>query len=71
MLVLTRKPRQNILLYPSPQLPPETTVGELFEAGPIAVVVARVEDGKVRMGVEADRRFVIMRGELEGWERGR
>ena len=70
MLVLTRKPRQTILIQPALWLPRDLTAGELFGAGGIGVVVTRVMEGKeVRLGIAADRRFVVWRGELEGWGR--
>jgi sRNA-binding carbon storage regulator CsrA len=70
VLVLTRKPRQTILIQPALWLPRDITAGELFGAGGVGVVVTRVMDKEVRLGVAADRRFVVWRGELAGWEGG-
>jgi carbon storage regulator len=41
---------------------------EIFIDGGISVRVLKIEGGQVRLGVEAPKETVIMRGELmEGW----
>lgn len=65
------KPHQAILIHPALWLPHDTPIGELFVNRAIEIVVTRVmERREVRLGIEADRRFVVWREELTelGWE---
>ncbi len=64
MLVLTRRPGEAIRIAPSKSLDPKTTVAELFAAGPIEVFVGNIEGRQVKIGIQADRRLVILRDEL-------
>ena len=64
MLILTRKPGQAVVIDLIEGLDPRTPVGELFARGPIEVTVAKIEGGHVRLGIEADTRFRILRDEL-------
>ena len=64
MLIITRKPGQSLaidLLAPADARLP---AGELFAAGPLQIVVARVEGGRVQLGIDADPRLRILREEL-------
>ena len=64
MLILTRKPGQAVVIDLIEGLDPKTPVGELFTRGPIEVTVVKIEGGHVRLGIEADTRFRILRDEL-------
>lgn len=67
MLVITRNRGESLTIEPSPDLNPNMTVGELFAKGPINVVVLGVHGrglGSVKLGIEADSRLLILRGEL-------
>jgi sRNA-binding carbon storage regulator CsrA len=55
MLVLTRKLSQLLTIEPEVDLPPELSVGEIFEQGPILIVVKRIDRGQVSLGIEAPR----------------
>lgn len=63
MLVLTRKPGQLVLIAPKAAMPPGLSVAEVFEAGPILVVVRRIDRGSVSLGVEAPAWLRIERAE--------
>ena len=64
MLILTRKPGQRIKIQPAAGLPLTTPVGALFAAGPLEIVVQRVHGHQVRIGIEADAGFLVLREEL-------
>ena len=63
MLVLTRKPGQLVLISPKVDMPPGLLVAEMFEAGPILLVVRRVDRGSLSLGIEAPRWLYIERAE--------
>lgn len=63
MLVLTRKPGQLVLISPKAAMPPGLSVAEVFEAGPILIVVNRIDRNHVSLGIEAPRWLYIERAE--------
>ncbi len=63
MLVLTRKPGQLVLIAPKVAMPPGLSVAEIFEAGPILIVVRRIDRGTVSLGIEAPAWLHIERAE--------
>lgn len=65
VLVLTRRVGESIRIIPSRSLDPGTTVEEPFADGPIEVHVSGIAGERVRIGIEADDRLVILRNELE------
>jgi sRNA-binding carbon storage regulator CsrA len=65
MLILTRKPGQVLKIFPKNSLNPATTVAELFCDGPIEVLVSRIDDGQVRIGVHAHPDLLIARDDIE------
>jgi sRNA-binding carbon storage regulator CsrA len=64
MLVLTRKPGQAIQIDLMEDLDPRTPVGELFAQGPIEIIVGGIRGDQVKLGINADKRFRILRDEL-------
>lgn len=64
MLVLGRKAGQGIRIGLAEGVGQTTTVGELFSNGPIEIVVTSIDGSMVRLGIEADQRFKILRSEL-------
>lgn len=66
MLILTRKPGQAIEIYPATTLDPDTRVRDLFAAGPIEILVHRVNGLQVKLAVQAHPDLVILRNELSG-----
>ena len=64
MLILTRKPGQVVRIDLMENLDPKTPVGDLFVGGPIQVVITSVNGMQVKLGLNADPRFLILRGEL-------
>lgn len=67
MLVLSRKEGQVVRINLAKGVAPSLTVGELFSAGPIEITVTRIAGGTVRLGIQADRRLTILRGELSSY----
>ena len=68
MLILTRKPGQLLKILPKKSLNATITVAELFRDGPIEVLVSRIEDGQVRIGVHAHPGLLIARDDREAEE---
>jgi len=64
MLAFTRKPGEYILLYPSHGLDPNMTVAELFNDGPVEVIFSELEDGNIRVAVDAPEQLVVVRNEI-------
>jgi len=64
MLILTRKPGQSLTIEPEPSIDPGTPVAQLFAGGSIRVQVFGGHGPSVRLGVEADPGFSILRDEL-------
>ncbi len=65
MLILTRKPGQLLKISPKASLSPTTTIAELFVDGPIEILVSRIDDGQVRIGVQAHPDLLIARDDRE------
>lgn len=65
MLILTRRVSQSFFIMPHPRLDPATPIAELFIHGPIKVSVEQVSGARVKFGVVADDRLLILREELQ------
>ena len=52
-----------MLISPKTAMPPGLSVAEVFEAGPILIVVNRVDRSHVSLGIEAPRWLYIERAE--------
>ena len=65
MLMLTRHKGESIFLQPSPDLDPRMTVEELFESGPIEVLICDIDGLQVRVGTIAPKAIFILRNELK------
>lgn len=64
MLTLNRKDGESILIYPHPDLDPNTTVAELFTDGPIIVTVHGRKKGGTGVGLEVPSELKVSRQEL-------
>lgn len=64
MLVLGRKEGELVRIDISKGVSPSLPIGELFSQGPIEITVTRILRGAVRLGIQADWRFTILRAEL-------
>jgi len=64
MLILTRKPGQVVTINLREDVDLKMPVGELFAQGSIEVMVTTVNGAQVKLGIRADPRFLILRGEL-------
>ncbi|OGI55763.1 MAG: hypothetical protein A2V58_09210 [Candidatus Muproteobacteria bacterium RBG_19FT_COMBO_61_10] len=65
MLILTRKPGQLLTISPKSSLNPATSIAELFCDGPIEILVSRIDDGQVRIGIQAHPGLLIARDDRE------
>ncbi|OGI38628.1 MAG: hypothetical protein A2V91_04665 [Candidatus Muproteobacteria bacterium RBG_16_64_10] len=64
MLILTRRSGQSIRLMPDPGLDPATPIGDLFRGGPIQIYVWYMDEDRLRLGIEAPAKIVVLRDEL-------
>ena len=65
MLVLERRSGESILIYPSDQLDPDMTVGELFRHHPIRVSIKSRDKGAFKIAISAPDEMKILREELK------
>jgi sRNA-binding carbon storage regulator CsrA len=61
MLVQTRTKDEALIIYPADDLDPSMTVAELFQGGPIKIVV----DKPVKLAIKAPTGLSVVREELE------
>ncbi len=64
MLTLTRKERESLFIEPFEDIDPNMTVAELFANGGIEIYLDKVQNKKIRIGIEAPEALNIVRGEL-------
>lgn len=63
MLVLTRKEDEALVIFPSNDIDPSMTVAELFNKGPIKIIVNKLA-GQVKLGIKAPQGLTVLRFEL-------
>ena len=68
MLLLTRKPGQAFTIQPGKGLDWQMPLACLFGDGPIVVVVSRINEDEVKIGIRAHNDLVILRNELKKHE---
>ncbi len=68
MLLLSRRNQQGIRIEPSSAVPKDMKVKDLFGEQGIRIKVVGIENGVVKIGIEAPNEFKILRDELEKWE---
>ena len=64
MLVLTRRAGEIIRIQLAENVDPDISARQLFDYGPIELVVTQIHGTQVKLGIKADRRFLILRDEL-------
>lgn len=64
MLVLTRRSGEWLLIEPWEELPPETTIRELFADGPVGL--ARIHENQAKVVIDSPPGLKILRAELVG-----
>lgn len=64
MLIITRRVGQAVQIMLNPAIDPMTPIGKIFACGPIEVIVTRLRDSQVRLGVQAHPALTILREEL-------
>ncbi|BAU47464.1 hypothetical protein SVA_0885 [Sulfurifustis variabilis] len=64
MLVLSRRPGEGLQIELGDSAAPTTTIGELFRDGPIRITVTQVDRNRVKLGIQADPRLLVLRSEL-------
>jgi len=67
MLLLSRKNHQGLVIEPDASVPKDMLVSELFGDAGIQIKVIEVEQGVVKLGIEAPDEFKILRDELNNW----
>jgi sRNA-binding carbon storage regulator CsrA len=71
MLILSRRVSESLVIVPQPHVDLATPVGDFFVSGPIEISVCQFHGGRVRFGVAADPRLLVLRAELyrpgKGW----
>ncbi|MDZ7803503.1 carbon storage regulator [Thiohalophilus sp.] len=64
MLLLFRKPGQSITIQPAPEVDLTAPLGTFFENGPIQVLVNRIIENEVKLGIQAHPDLMILREEI-------
>ena len=67
MLLLSRKNHQGLVIEPDVSVPKDMKVSELFGEDGVRIKVIEVEQGVVKLGVDAPSNFKILRDELINW----
>lgn len=67
MLLLSRKNHQGLVIEPDASVPKDMKVSELFGEDGVRIKVIEVEQGVVKLGVDASSNFKILRDELINW----
>ncbi len=67
MLLLSRKNHQGLVIEPDASVPLDMKVTELFGEAGIRIKVIDVEQGVVKLGIDAPDDFKILRDELNNW----
>ena len=68
MLLLSRRNHQGLVIEPDASIPKDMKVSELFGEEGILIKVIGIEDGVVKLGIDAPETFKILRDELESWD---
>jgi len=64
MLTLTRKSGETIAIYPSENIDPNMTVGELFKNGMMDIKFDRITNKVVTITINAPADLTVVRSEL-------
>ena len=64
MLILTRKTGESIKISLNKRVDHETPARELFETGPIEILVVHLGRSEVKIAIQAHPDLVILRNEL-------
>ena len=67
MLLLSRRNQQGIVIEPDASVPKDMKVTDLFGEQGIRIKIIGVENGVVKLGIDAPSEFKILRNELEKW----
>ncbi|VAW81073.1 hypothetical protein MNBD_GAMMA12-3422 [hydrothermal vent metagenome] len=67
MLLLSRKNHQGLVIEPDASVPLDMKVTDLFGETGIRIKVIDVEQGVVKLGIDAPDDFKILRDELNNW----
>lgn len=64
MLLLSRQEGESIFISPSEDANLSMTLGELFAEGALELAVTEIKGGRVKIGLDAPKELLIMRGEI-------
>ncbi len=67
MLLLSRRNHQGLVIEPDASIPANMTVTDLFGENGIRIKVVSVDNGVVKLGIDAPKEFKILRNELDNW----
>ncbi|ANO51026.1 carbon storage regulator [Woeseia oceani] len=65
MLIISRKDAESIVIRPSDDVDPQTTLADLFQDGPIEITVFSAGGSRVKMGVQAPSQLSIWRKDAQ------
>jgi len=64
MLLLSRQEGESIFILPSDAADLSITLGELFSDGVLELAIKEIKGGRVKIGLDAPKELLIMRGEI-------
>ena len=64
MLIVSRRDAESILIKPGKDIDPTTTLGDLFQNGPIEITIFSSGINRVKMGVQAPEELSIWRKDV-------
>lgn len=64
MLLLTRRVKESIYIYPD-DLPPDMTVDELFGGEQIVITLQAIKGNQVQIGIEAPQTIRVLRDDAK------
>ena len=65
MLKITRRFGESLIIFPSKELAPETTIGDLFKDGCIEIYINKgTSRSNVSVGISAPTQIKVLRKEL-------
>ncbi len=67
MLLLSRRNHQGLVIEPDASIPANMKVTDLFGENGIRIKVVSVDNGVVKLGIDAPKEFKILRNELDNW----
>ena len=64
MLVLSRRTKESLYIFPHDLLDPNVTIGELFKGSPIVITFKDLTYNRVKIGITAPKHLVVLRDDI-------